>query len=508
MDLTQTSSSVYGPKVVVFCAVGVGHMNPMLNILRPLCNAGGDVTVFADMASKSEVEDSGATFRYTWESFVPDGVLAKDFEPKGVLDNYKDQYMSKEDRGIMPFDRVIEQYVLMESHLSTVRSISPDIIVWDTFCLTGYMCSQVLGIKGVSIVTFSGLGIFSSPACQPGSGLSWNDVYESRFMEEYGTKFMSKYGLNPFKKVSVMQAYSHELNIVTLIEPMTMKLRKDENDINYKLFSTIERDTLRYVGPCVSEEYRMKNSSGVKVEEISHINASISRAKSQGQKIIFFALGTVITGHFWDNSSRKIGGAESGKELFHEINNRLINILGNKEGYFVIVATGTKASIDSLPKPKNFLYCHFVNQMQVLKQSDLFISHCGANSTNEAVIHGVPVIPIPGFADQTFMAKMLAQNGSGVLLWDENDSFSGATENKLKEAIKKALSDEAKSRVRHLQRLISNSRGGEYAASILLEHAQIEKAKPQRKLQSRSSSSCATMFAEVSLEEKPLSVLV
>eukprot|EP00511_Aplanochytrium_stocchinoi_P003480 CAMPEP_0204831008 /NCGR_PEP_ID=MMETSP1346-20131115/9624_1 /ASSEMBLY_ACC=CAM_ASM_000771 /TAXON_ID=215587 /ORGANISM="Aplanochytrium stocchinoi, Strain GSBS06" /LENGTH=514 /DNA_ID=CAMNT_0051961669 /DNA_START=285 /DNA_END=1829 /DNA_ORIENTATION=+ len=495
MDKSKKAST----KCLVFCYGGIGHMNPQLNILSALCKKGVDVVVFGSLDAQEEIENTGASFRYRYEGVVKAlGETKEDFDEDRFLSDFKDQLqMSDDDKDIFSLNLVVENLILTEYHLSAVKTLSPDMILWDTFCLSGYMCSTLLAIKGAALITYSGLGIFSDPACPPKAGMTWTELAETDTMKEYGNKFRVKYGLNPFVHVAIMQAYSPNLNIVTLIEEMTMKLPKDENDINYKLFSGIERDTLRYVGPCISSSHRMTKNKGAKVALDEVVDKVLQKAKIERRKIIFFSLGTVVTTKAWtEGANIKIGGASCGRELFYTLNNRLIEVVGDNEEYFVISAVGPLAEIALLPQRSNFLYKEFVNQLQVLKYADVFISHCGAGSTSESVVNGVPVIPVPGFADQSFNANLLLNNGAGVLLWDSLDVINGATSAKLKQAIETALLEETKEKAKHLQQATKTSGGHAKAADILIQYASSD-YKPKL-LQKRTSSSCAVLHRQYS----------
>lgn len=59
----------------------------------------------------------------------------------------------------------------------------------------------------------------------------------------------------------------------------------------------------------------------------------------------------------------------------------------------------------------------FVPQVAVLGcgQVKAFVSHCGSNSLYEALLHKVPIVCCPGFADQPPNARRLAMAGVGVI---------------------------------------------------------------------------------------------
>lgn len=85
--------------------------------------------------------------------------------------------------------------------------------------------------------------------------------------------------------------------------------------------------------------------------------------------------------------------------------------------YQVILSIGNKINISDLGNlPDNFIVRNYVPQLEILKASDIFISHGGLNSVSEALTYGVPVIAIPISNDQPAVAMQVAQLGAGLSL--------------------------------------------------------------------------------------------
>ena len=59
---------------------------------------------------------------------------------------------------------------------------------------------------------------------------------------------------------------------------------------------------------------------------------------------------------------------------------------------------------------------NYVPQLQVLQNTDVFITHCGMNSTSEALYYDVPLVMNPMGADQPMVAERLKQLGAGIML--------------------------------------------------------------------------------------------
>ncbi len=81
--------------------------------------------------------------------------------------------------------------------------------------------------------------------------------------------------------------------------------------------------------------------------------------------------------------------------------------------YSVILNTG-KVPPDSLGKiPANIHAYSFVPQIEVLTHTDVFLTHCGMNSINEALTFGVPMVAMPFLNDQLTNAKRIVELGLG-----------------------------------------------------------------------------------------------
>lgn len=89
-----------------------------------------------------------------------------------------------------------------------------------------------------------------------------------------------------------------------------------------------------------------------------------------------------------------------------------IKAFGNTD-FSVILNTG-RISPDSLGQiPDNIHAYSFVPQVEVLTHTDVFLTHCGMNSINEALTLGVPMVAMPFLNDQLTNAQRIAEMGLG-----------------------------------------------------------------------------------------------
>lgn len=79
------------------------------------------------------------------------------------------------------------------------------------------------------------------------------------------------------------------------------------------------------------------------------------------------------------------------------------------------MSTGSKCPAAELGViPANFTVKSFLPQLQILKLTDVFITHAGFNSVNEAIWFGVPMLAFPLVNDQHMVAGRLVSMGLGM----------------------------------------------------------------------------------------------
>lgn len=83
--------------------------------------------------------------------------------------------------------------------------------------------------------------------------------------------------------------------------------------------------------------------------------------------------------------------------------------------YYVFLSIGRKCEVSQLGEiPSNFLVKSFLPQLEILKRADVFITHAGFNSVNEALYFGVPMLTLPQVNDQHMVAKRIVSMQLGL----------------------------------------------------------------------------------------------
>ena len=83
--------------------------------------------------------------------------------------------------------------------------------------------------------------------------------------------------------------------------------------------------------------------------------------------------------------------------------------------YYVCMSIGKKCEDTQLGEiPQNFMVKSFLPQLEILNRADVFITHAGFNSVNEALYFGVPMLALPQVNDQHMVAKRLVTMQLGM----------------------------------------------------------------------------------------------
>lgn len=146
---------------------------------------------------------------------------------------------------------------------------------------------------------------------------------------------------------------------------------------------------------------------------------SINLPIKSEHKLIYFSIGTIAPGLIWDQLKK------SSMETLHIfiklIYDILISICEDRKDINMIVSSKRPVNeITDVKIPNNMYIYKTLNQIEVLRGADLFITHCGANSVNEAIDSETPVIGIPLMFDQHICAKAIEKLDIGYVFLHEN----------------------------------------------------------------------------------------
>jgi MGT family glycosyltransferase len=91
----------------------------------------------------------------------------------------------------------------------------------------------------------------------------------------------------------------------------------------------------------------------------------------------------------------------------------------SSQPYRVILSVGVETDLHKLGHtPANCQVEHTVDQIAVLQQADVFVTHCGMNSVSETLYYGVPLVLFPQTPEQQGVAKRVLELNAGIALED------------------------------------------------------------------------------------------
>lgn len=244
-----------------------------------------------------------------------------------------------------------------------MRELNPDCIVADSMAVWGKAVALKLGIPFVSSTTTFAFNQYSAK------------IMKQSLRQMFGMIFsMTKIN----KNIKRLQEKGY---------PVKSVLDIIQNDNN--------TDTIVYTSPefqpcseTFSDKYVFVGPSIRPIENIF---------EKKSDKLIYISMGTVI------NDST-------------EFYKKCIEALANKK-YQVIMSVGNLINIEDLGAvPYNIPISRFVDQIAVLSQADVFLTHCGMNSVNESLYYKVPLVMYPQTSEQDGVATRVEQLGAGIRL--------------------------------------------------------------------------------------------
>ena len=250
-----------------------------------------------------------------------------------------------------------------DAFYENLLEIQPDCIVADSMALWGKLLAKKMNTKFVSSTT------------------------TFAFNKE-SAKIMGQSLLSAIKMIAAMPKISKELaRLQEKGYPVNNILEIIANDQN--------TDTIVYTSPefqpcsdSFSDKYAFVGPS---IRPIMHT------FRKEQEKLIYISMGTV--------------------------NNDLLPIYQSciralkETNYQVVMSVGDQIDLRKIQNDAgNISIYPSVDQIAVLQQADLFITHCGMNSVNEALYFGIPLLMLPQTSEQLGVARRVEQLGAGIIL--------------------------------------------------------------------------------------------
>lgn len=297
---------------------------------------------------------------------------------------------------------------------AAILSFRPDLVIFDPFLLAYYPFIAIHGVPCVVLSTKPLIDRQSSgppytSRAVPKRGILWtamNHVHWSVSRVRYNAHLARE------RLWGAVGAYSHEalISAVALRASYPLSARRVHRPITFDLHFrgllewvmwTPEMDfprfralpaSARFVGTCV-DVGRVEPESGAVNEWI---------AANRRRFLVYVSFGTIRQD---DPASQALLNA-------------VVAAFGQDPAITLVVASGTPdVAQDLLRRMGNAdssLVAHWLPQLDVIRHADLVVTHGGAGTYRECVIHGVPMLVYPRSGDQFGNAARITVNEVGL----------------------------------------------------------------------------------------------
>ncbi len=338
-----------------------GHLFPTLNLVKSLIRQGCKIDYLNTKAFKELIEASGASFiDYNSHTLSNISIPITSMEPHDVAIELQ-----------KIFFKCTLEIILRVDKLHQENKYSA--IIYDQMALWG----QLLAEK-YSLPSFCSNTMFL---------FDYNDLLNQM------PKFLNSLGEDYYQALSLLSRNYPEI-----------KSYKDILDIQ----TATKADYIIAYYP----ESLHSPSSSFDRKKIIYLGNRFNSAPYQSKEnftdtsLVYISLGTVF--------NEKPGLLNLLVNYFAKTNHKLVISTGSNENMFNF--------LHKMQGHKNMEVHTFVNQLDVLKQSSLFITHAGFNSMYEGLYCSVPMLMIPYIPEQSFNARKVEELGVGYLLKEENIS--------------------------------------------------------------------------------------
>ncbi|MCG3399203.1 macrolide family glycosyltransferase [Staphylococcus massiliensis] len=342
---------------VLFINIGPeGHVNPSLPIVKTLVDMGENVTAYVGDGYEDKFKATGANIN----------TLSSETMLETFLSERRENLFSV-------INGLVKMYTLaLPKILANIEGKTFDYIVADSMFSGAYAMAQKLQLPLISLVSS-----FAETEADFDDKIKLisktvpvaDKTYEDERFNELIGELNNAMGLELSKRYEIMN------NPGNMHISAVLKGFQFENHAYHD-------DAFTFIGPRTSEA----NQDDTFMDDID-----------QSKPIIYISLGTVF--------NENMAFFNQCIEALKDLDVTVIMSIGN---------TNDVADFEHLSD--QFIVRNYVPQKAILKQADVFMTHAGMNSTNEAIMAHVPMLAFPQSADQPFVSKQLEDLGLGVKL--------------------------------------------------------------------------------------------
>ncbi len=329
-----------------------------------------------------------------------------------------EQNLCPEDAARVGKDVAFSTNILVETTLALgekvcedMREYQPDCIVADSMAVWGKAVALRLGIPFISSTTTFAFNKESAQVMKQGFG-------------EFMKLMLSMPRIN--RNIKRLQKAGYPIkNILDLIQ--------NDKKVNTIVYTSRKFQPKAETFP---ENYCFVGPS---------IRAVTEEFPASKQKTVYISMGTV-------------------NNVMLELYKNCIKALKDMD-YRVVMSVGALTDVSALGEiPQNFIVRNRVDQIAVLQQADVFLTHCGMNSASEGLYFEVPLLMLPQTTEQGGVANRVSEVGAGAFL-------KGTAPEEIRRAVEEVLKNESyRDNAGKISASFRRSGGAIRAAEYILEN--------------------------------------
>ena len=417
----------------ILCLAATGHLNTMLPLGRELQQRGHQVTVFSDLRAQAKASEAGFGYKaISSELTLESAQLDREGELTG-LRALRDSINS--------FKKKVTGS--LRDAPTAIQAVGAEALLIDATVFEGGTIAEALNLPYVTVC--SALAYYQEADIPPVlTAWRYDPNWQSRLRNRSAHKLFNLMAqpvwsvISKYRQAWNLPTYSNYNDIFSKLAIISQHLAEFE-------FPRQIPPHLHYVGP-------FHNSTG-------RPNFNFPWEKLRGVPLIYASLGT--------KRNRII-------PIFQAIAAACVDLDAQ-----LVISLGGGMSLEAVPSlPGHPLIVEYAPQLEILKQTNLCITHAGLNTTLESLSNGVPLVAIPLADEQPGVAARIAWTGTGEFLLPSSLSLlkaaagtsSGGTlsVSRLRTVIEKVLAEDSyKQNAFRLQETIRRAGGVRRAADII-----------------------------------------
>ncbi|CAG9334073.1 unnamed protein product [Blepharisma stoltei] len=366
----QNNSTGRKLKIAIIGCIAVGHITPTIDMIRALKSKGHDVVFYAPIYTQNLIESTGA-------KFIP---YPEQKQAKITPIDRKEIRVNETGLQLMSIFGGYTDYI-MPWFLENFEKEQFDAVIYSSLTIWGNAVASYFKIPYLC------LGISVLPA----EDNAWNQTHFYDEGKEQQLEFANRLH------------NQYNTTAVNLIEMFSCSYAKKVLMFSSQKFLEAASN-YRFSEP---EKYFFLNS-------ISSQTSKNFISKLKENSIIYLSLGTAFNQR---------------PDIFESIITYF-----NQTKYELIVSTGMNENLyqalTSKYNSSNIKINLYTNQVRLLKDVAIFITHAGLNSIKEAISFTIPTVAIPQGADQFWISKAITDLKIGASVED----YEGSLDNKFKAA--------------------------------------------------------------------------